>query len=179
MSWKPLAPMLMLALGSWGCGGGGGASKAAPADTGAAGEASQESETPAGRDLSTVDVCSLIPAEAVATAMGEKPATAPTNYDPGFEGKGCRYKSGQRYAEVSLLPPDHFRFMRNMTPKERLHPLEGLGDGAYWEDRSDRMELYALKNGDATIWIQFQDRGKSTQVDEARRLGEAVLASLK
>jgi hypothetical protein len=66
-----------------------------------------------------------------------------------------------------------------MTPKERMQPLDGLGDGAYWEDRTDRMDLYVLKNGDATIWVRFQDRGKATQVDEARRLGEAVLASLK
>jgi hypothetical protein len=179
MSWTPLALALMLGLSSWGCGGGGDASDEAPADTGAAGEASQDSETPAGRDLSTVDVCTLIPAEAVATAMGEKPATAPANYDPGFEGKGCRYKSGRRYAEVSLLPPGEFDFKRGMTPKERVHPLEGLGDAAYWEDDVDRMELYVLKSGDATIWIRFQDRGNATQVDEARRLGEAVLASVK
>jgi hypothetical protein len=66
-----------------------------------------------------------------------------------------------------------------MTPKERLHPVDGLGDGAYWEDRSDRMEVYVLKKGDATIWVRFQDRGKATQVDEARRLGEAVLPYLK
>jgi hypothetical protein len=179
MSWISLALVLMLGLGSWACGGGGDASEEAPADTGAAGEASQDNETPAGRDLSTMDVCALIPAEAVAKAMGEKPAAAPTGYDPGFEGKGCRYKSGLRYAEVSLLPPGEFEFTRGMTPKERVHPLEGLGDAAYWEDRTDRMDLYVLESGDVTIWVRFQDRGKATQVDEARRLGEAVLPYLK
>lgn len=178
MSWTPLALVLMLGLGSWGCGGSD-ASDEAPADTGAAGEASQLSETPAGRDLSTVDACTLIPADAVAQAMGEKPATTPTTYDPGFEGKGCRYKSGRRYAEISLLPPGEFDFKRGMTPKERVHPLEGLGDAAYWEDDVERMELYVRKDGDATIWIRFQDRGKATRVDEARRLGEAVLPYLK
>ena len=179
MSWTSLALVLMLGMGPWGCGRGGDGSDEAPADPETAGEVSRESEAPAGRDLSGVDVCALIPAEAVAKAMNEKPAAAPTNYDPGFEGKGCRYKSGMRYAEVSLLPPDHFRFKRSMTPKERLHPVDGLGDGAYWEDRSDRMEVYVLKSGDATIWVRFQDRGKATQVDEARRLGEAVLPYLK
>jgi len=179
MSWTPLVLVLMLGMGSWGCGGGGDGSEEAPADTGTGGEASEESETTASRDLSAVDVCTLIPADAVAQAMDEKPAATPTNYDPGFEGKGCRYRSGRRYAEVSLLPPDHFRFRRSMTPKERMQPLDGLGDGAYWEDRTDRMDLYVLKNGDATIWVRFQDRGKATQVGEARRLGEAVLASLK
>ena len=56
---------------------------------------------------------------------------------------------------------------------------EGLGDAAYWDDRTDRMDLYVLESGDVTIWIRFQDRGKATQVDEARRLGEAVLPYLK
>jgi hypothetical protein len=179
MCWTSLALVLMLGLGSWGCGGGGDASDEAPADADASGEAAQESPVPAGRDLSSVDVCTLIPAEAVAKGMGEEPAAAPTNYDPGFEGKGCRYRSGRRYAEISLLPPGEFDFKRRMTPKERVHPLEGLGDAAYWEDDVDRMELYVLKTGDATIWIRFQDRANATQVDEARRLGEAVLASLK
>jgi hypothetical protein len=179
MCWTSLALVLMLGLGSWGCGGGGDASDEAPADAGAAGETAEESPVPAGRDLSSVDVCTLIPAEAVAKGMSEEQAAAPTNYDPGFEGKGCRYRSGRRYAEISLLPPGEFEFKRSMTPKERVHPLEGLGDAAYWEDDVDRMELYVLKTGDATIWIRFQDRANATQVDEARRLGEAVLASLK
>ena len=176
---KLLGLALALGLGSWGCGGGGDAAEEAPAGAGDMGEAQEQMETSAGRDLSAVDVCTLVPAEAVATAMGEKSSAAPTNYDPGFEGKGCRYKSGQRYAEISLLPPGEFEFKRGMTPKERVHPLEGLGDAAYWDDRTDRMDVYVLKGGDATIWVRFQDRGKATQVDEARRLGEAVLASLK
>jgi hypothetical protein len=41
------------------------------------------------------------------------------------------------------------------------------------------MEVYVLKSGDATIWARFQDRGRATRVDDARRLAEAVLARLQ
>jgi hypothetical protein len=171
--------VLMLGLGPSGCNQGGGAAEDAVAGGGTAAEEPPAGETQAGRDLSAADVCALVPAQAVATAMGEQPTAAPVHYDPGFEGTGCRYKSGRRYAEISLLPPAHFEFMRRMTPKERVHPVSDLGNAAYWEDHTGRMELYVLRSGDATLWIRFQDRGKATQVDEARRLGEAVLASLR
>jgi hypothetical protein len=179
MSRTLLALAMVLGIASWGCSGGSGGGEEAPAGGGAAEEEPVQSESAAGRDLSAVDVCALVPAEAVAEAMGEKPAGPSSSYDPGFEGKGCRYKSGQRYAEVSLLPPDHFRFRRNMTPADRLQELGGLADGAYWEARSDRTDVYLLRAGDATIWIRFQDRGKATRAEDARKLGEAVLATLK
>lgn len=173
--------ILALTLGfwSWACGGSGDASEEAGGDTVTAGDSSRPGEPPGGRDLSTVDVCALVPADAVAAAMGEASSSAPADYDPGFDGKGCRYKSGMRYAEVSLLPPDHFEFKRGMTPKEQLHPVEGIGDAAYWQRRSDRMEILVLKDGDATIWVRFQDRGKDTREEDARRLAVAVLARLE
>lgn len=141
-----------------------------------------EPEATAGRDLSGVDVCRLISAEAVAAAMGSEIADPTAEFDPGFEGKGCRYASRgpgrTRYAEISLHPPADFEFRRKMRTGA-FHELAGLGDAAWWEEGGDRVELSMLKRGDTSIWVRFQDSGASPPEVEARRLGEAVLAQVK
>jgi hypothetical protein len=135
-----------------------------------------------GRDLAALNVCELVPAEVVATAMGGSPAAAPEDHDPGFDGKGCRYStragSRTRYAEVGLLPPDQFEFRRRMRSGES-HDLAGLGDAAWWQSRSDRTDVNVLKGGDVALWIRFQENAARTREEEARRLGEAVLAELR
>jgi hypothetical protein len=145
-------------------------------------QAGSEAEEAPGRDLSGLDVCQLISAEAVATGMANEAAESTADYDPGFEGKGCRYASRgpgpTRYAEISLHPPADFEFRRQMRTKE-AHELAGLGDAAWWEEGSDRTELFILKRGDASIWIRFQESGAAPTEDEARRLGEAVLAQVR
>lgn len=145
-------------------------------------ETRPEPEETAGRDLSGIDVCRLISAEAVAAGMGSEIAEQTSEYDPGFEGKGCRYASrgpgSTRYAEISLHPPADFEFRRSMTAGA-IHELAGLGDAAWWEEGSDRVELYMLKRGDTSIWVRFQDSGASPPEVEARRLGQAILAQVR
>jgi hypothetical protein len=36
-----------------------------------------------------------------------------------------------------------------------------------------------LKGGDVALWIRFQENAARTREEEARRLGEAVLAELR
>jgi hypothetical protein len=135
-----------------------------------------------GRDLSALNVCELVTAEAVAKAMNGAPAAPPEQYDPGFDGKGCRYAtragSRTRYAEVGLLPPAQFASRQRMRPAAS-HELAGLGDAAWWQARSDRTDVNVLKANDVGLWIRFQENAVATREEEARRLGEAILAELK
>jgi len=135
-----------------------------------------------GRDLSTVNVCTLISAEVVSKAMGGSSAGPPEAHDPGFDGKGCRYStragSRTRYAEVGLLPPAQFEFRRRMRSGE-YRDLDGLGDAAWWQSRSDRTDVNVLKANDVGLWIRFQENAVRTREEEARRLGEMILAELR
>jgi hypothetical protein len=145
-------------------------------------ETGSDPEEAPGRDLSGVDVCRLISAESVAAGMANEVAESTADYDPGFEGKGCRYASrgpgATRYAEISLHPPADFEFRRKMRTGE-VHEVAGLGDAAWWEDGGDRTELLILKRGDTSIWIRFQETGAAPPEVEARRLGKVVLAQVR
>lgn len=172
-----VVPTLALVLAA-GCAGGESPSRAETAlppaeDAAATAEAS--------RDLANVDVCALIPADAVATALGGAVAAEPTGWDPGWEGKGCRYKtragSFSIYTEVGLVPPDDYEFLRQAA-QVPTHDVSGLGDGAWWMDRTDRADLYVLRRGDVMVWIRSQIWDEKNTERELRAIAEAVLARL-
>ncbi len=135
-----------------------------------------------GRDLSTVNVCELVSAEAIAEAMGGGTVEPAADYDPGFGGKGCRYGtrvSGYtRYAEVTLLPPGEFEAKRQMR-SGKYHDLEGLGDAAWWKHRVDRTEVNVLERGVVMLVIAFQERAAATREEESRRLAQTVLEEVQ
>jgi hypothetical protein len=141
-------------------------------------DASPVEEGP-GRDLSAVNVCELIPPEAVAAAVEAESAGPPEPTDPGFDGKGCRYqyRSGvggiSRYTEISLHPPDDYRFQRSMETFEKTD-LPGLGDAAFWGERSGQTDLYVLKQGDVSVHVQ----ARSQQLEQAQAIAAAVLERL-
>lgn len=132
-----------------------------------------------GRDLTALNVCELIPPEIVAAAAKAETAGSPVPTDPGFDGKGCRYqyRSGvggiSSYTEVSLHPPDDYRFQRDMQTFEKTD-LPGLGDAAFWGERSGQTDLYVLKQGDVSVHVQV----RSQVLEEAQAIAAAVLEHL-
>lgn len=172
-----LAPWISLIVLAAGCGGG-------PSEPGAADAEPAQDPAPAlaaesaGRDLAAVDVCDLIPADAVAAAVGAESSAAPTATDPGFDGKGCRYEyrpgGGMRHhTEISLHPPAEFDFWRTMQ-SFKLQDLPGLGDGAYWGKRTGQTDLYVLKSNDVSVHIQ----ARSQELEQAQAIAKAVLERL-
>lgn len=142
-------------------------------------EATEEAvaEEGPGRDLSAVDVCSLVPAEAVAEAAGatvEGPAAAT---DPGFDGKGCEYQLRigglLRSPEISLHPPATCDFWRDVQTF-KLEDLSGLGDRAFWGKRTDQTDLYVLVSNDVCVHVQAHGQ----ELPQARAIAEAVLGRL-
>ena len=179
MHTRPIAYLLTL-LAAGGCGGAERRDSGQPEGEATA-QPSSADQAAKGRDLSALNVCELVAAEAVSKAMNGSPAAPPEHYDPGFDGKGCRYAtragSRTRHAEVGLLPPAQFEFRRRMRPA-KAQDLDGLGDAAWWQARSDRTDVNVLKANDVGLWIGFQENAVATREDEARRLGEALLAEL-
>jgi hypothetical protein len=174
---KTIVVPILLVAGLAACGqkDSSGSDSAAPSEA----DASPASEPQgAGRDLASVDVCELIPANAVASAVGgqiDGPAEAT---DPGFDGKGCRYRyrlaDGRTGAtEISLHPPSEFDFWRT-TQSFPLTDLDGIGDGAYWGKRTGETNLFVLARGDVTVRI----RAISQELEQAQAIAGAVLEHL-
>lgn len=138
-------------------------------------EAADEAARFAGRDLAALDVCALVPGDAVATALGGtlERATGSTHSGSGLA-TDCAYtvRVGRRtvVALVFFYPPQHFVAMRQ--GEVLLEPVAGVGDEAYWSMAGSMHQLTVLKRGDVTL-----DARAATQRD-ARRLAEVALSRL-
>lgn len=153
--------------------------------TGSDTAAQTESEAPeasdpqgAGRDLASVDVCDLIPEQAVASAVGAQIEGPAEETDPGFDGKACRYQyrlaDGRiGVTEISLHPQSEFDFWRT-TQSFPLTDLAGVGDSAYWGERTGETNLFVLARGDVTVRI----RAVSQELEQAQAIAAAVLEHL-
>lgn len=135
-----------------------------------------EAEGP-GRDLSAVDVCALVPAEAIATATGGTVDGNVSATEPGFDGKGCRYEvriAGLRKSpEISLHPPATCDLWRDIQSFP-LEDISGIGDRAFWGKRTDQVDLYVKKSGDVCLHVQAHGQ----DLPQAQAIAEAVLGRL-
>lgn len=154
------------------------ATQPAPAAT-AESTLSDSESAGSGRDLSALNVCEAVPADAIAAAVNAQVAGPAEVTDPGFDGKGCRYQyragvgGNTRYTEVSVHPPQNFDFQRSMQPFKKTD-LPGLGDAAFWGSRSGQTDLYALKNGDISLHVQ----ARGQKVEQAQAIARTVLERL-
>ena len=135
----------------------------------------------AARDLGAVDVCRVIPGEAVAAAVGGKLAEARpfTPKPPTFT--RCTYlvdvpgpeKPVRKGYALWLYPPGDFVELRGFT-EGKITDIPGLGDGAYWfQDPGDgRFKIRVLKRGDVTI------EATADTADAARKVAGVAVASL-
>jgi hypothetical protein len=135
----------------------------------------------AGRDLKIVDVCRVIPGEAVAAAVGGKLAEvrpftpkAPTftrcTYLVDVPGGAQATRKG--YA-LWFHPPADFEELRKYT-EGKVTDIPGLGDGAYgFQDPGDgRFKIRVLKRGDVTI------EATADTADAARKVAGVAIAAL-
>lgn len=145
-------------------------------------ETAAPSSSPAassGRSLATLDLCKLVPGDAVTTALGGKLA-APTNGASGEGGANCWYTIEPPGATgtveayiVYAFPPGYFEMMKGVQ-EGPVEAISGLGDDALLiPASSDPMhDLMVLKRGDLTLEIKGEDRQR------LRKLAELVLSRL-
>jgi hypothetical protein len=138
--------------------------------------------TPQGRNLSGVNVCQMVPGEAVAKAVGGTLAEARPIVAKDSTLPRCVYQvvvpqgaaTARRAYVIWAYPPGDFQSLRRYT-EGKVSDVPGLGDGAYaFKDPGDgRFKIRVLKSGDVTI------EATADTADAARRVAEAALASLK
>ena len=129
------------------------------------------------RDWTTVNVCQIVPGEAVARAVaGTLNETRP------FQDKvisRCTYlitlkATGKPAGYIVWMQPEtNFEELKKYT-ESPLTPVPGLGDGAYiFQDKGDgRFKLRVLKRGD----LMFEATGDSAE--SARKVADVVVAQL-
>lgn len=129
------------------------------------------------RDYATLNVCQVVPGEAIAGALGGTFAEARPFADKSFS--RCTYfivPSGgsQRMGYVVYLQPaEDFEGLKKYID-DPIIPIAGLGDGAYmFHDTGDgRFKIHVLKRGDVMVEANADSEAS------ARKIAGAVVAVL-
>ncbi len=133
------------------------------------------------RDLKTMDVCQVVPGDAVASAVGGKLAEARpfTPKPPTFT--RCTYlvdvpggaQTTRKGYALWFYAPSDFEELRKYT-EGKVTDIPGLGDGAYiFQDPGDRrFKIRVLRRGDGTI------EATADTADAARQVAGIAVAWL-
>jgi hypothetical protein len=132
-------------------------------------------------DLSTLDVCVLVPGDEVARAVAATLQETKRFNSPDGDIARCVYivtptgndGSAPRAFAVELEPPSNFTEVRPYVD-EPTQDIKGLGDGA-WASRDPdigRFRLWVLRRGVATLYLTGDDE------DELRKIADLVLSKL-
>lgn len=127
-------------------------------------------------DVTTLDVCGLVPVAEVAAAVGGTPGDQPPNGQayPGAESE-CWYEVSRgsgRMPEVVgifLYPPSFFGDMR----EDGATDIAGLADEAFLSPRSDIATVVALERGVGVV------DARAGTPDHARAVAELALGKLE
>ena len=132
------------------------------------------------RDLKVLDVCRLVPGDAVAKAVGGALAEARPFFDKDGTLARCTYvvtlpgsgDTRQAYV-IWIYPPADFEELKAFT-EGKMTAVPGLGDGAYsFQDPGDgRFKVRVLKRGEVTI------EATAVTADGARNVAEAAVAAV-
>ena len=154
------AVLLTLAVVSVGCPGWG-------ARSGRSGDETEASGPRPTLDLAKTDVCQRVPGKAVAQALGGQRADTLAFGASADQPSRCRYAvavgEGERGTRqgyvVMLMSPEQFE-RRHRQQQNPVTPVPGLGDGAYvtYAPAGERMDLYVLKRGVATVVVTGDNR---------------------
>jgi hypothetical protein len=139
------------------------------------------------RDLSSVNVCELMPGEVVAKIAAGR-LKGPGKRTPGSASQqGCSYELGAagegtyEYVHVYLTNPDLFEPLESVLETEKGlgqkatgEILKGLGDEAFAVHNQSTKDttVHVLRRGD--VWLEV----KANTLDHARKLAEAMLQRL-
>lgn len=129
------------------------------------------------RDFAALNVCQLVPGEAVARALGAKFVDA--RPIPDKEVPRCRYfvipagSTAQRGYVVWMQQPGDFEELKKFIT-DPITAISGLGDAAYmFRDKEDgRFKIHVLKRGD----LMFEATGETAE--SARKVADAVVAQI-
>jgi hypothetical protein len=138
-----------------------------------------------GRNLSSVDVCLLMPDKVVAQILSNKVTHPGKRRDEGATSKGCMYGLGSphkgtyEYVHIFLTSPELFQPLESQLETERGLSLKatgeiltGLGDEAFAVHGNSDTSVNVLRRGD--VWLEV----KANNLDHARKLAESVLQRL-
>lgn len=109
-----------------------------------------------------IDLCEILPAKAIETAMNVKLVSAPERFSFSNDGKksGCTYDGGKDkngdavFAYTAIVSPQEF----NSNRKGKTDAVTGLGEDAYLVNGADARQLWVLiGNGKAAV-IAIGDR---------------------
>jgi hypothetical protein len=126
-------------------------------------------------DLTTLDVCSLVPGEEVARAVAATLQETKKFNSPDGDIARCVYivaplgddGSQPRAFAVELEPPSNFTEVRPYVD-EPTQDIKGLGDGA-WVSRdpdTGRFRLWVLRRGVATLYLTGDNENELGEVAE-------------
>ena len=129
------------------------------------------------RDWTRLNVCELVPGDAVAQAVGARLNQARPTYDKTFS--RCTYQVTLAATTkpagyiVWMQPEADFEALKQYA-ESPLTAVTGLGDGAYiFQDKGDgRFKLRVLKRGD----LMFEATGDSPE--STRRVADVVVQHL-
>jgi hypothetical protein len=127
---------------------------------------------PAALDLTTLDVCAMVPAADVAAIMGATAAQTTGGATMGSFAADCTYTvergdSVRDYAMVFVYPPT----LWDPSSASGAQPIAGLGDEAYADKPFSFDQVNVLVNG-----VFLQTRGNSPE--EARKLADLAVGRL-
>jgi hypothetical protein len=136
-------------------------------------------EVKPGMDVSALNVCDLLPAAEVEKALGRKLVSAPQpfsfngantdsacSYDAGKDGSGNAY-----YAYAVVAPTEDYAANR----PDRLEPVAGLGDEAFFVNGPDARQLWVLLNGRAAVMVAI---GEKPNEAGAKALASILLTAI-
>jgi hypothetical protein len=136
-----------------------------------------------GRDLSGINVCGLVSADALMTGLQAR-RTGPARDASTSRSRACqyRYSMGEtNYApEIAFVPLAEYENVRQRNQGKSLHNLRGLGDAAFAIQSPDGIVLYAVKKYDVAVRVMVE--GTLDDADDllhARALARRALDAIR
>ncbi len=137
-----------------------------------------EEEEAAGRDLTQLVVCDLLPGEEVAAVLGGVLYAEPSPTAGGTMWNECAYlvRDDAQAPEAKLVTvrfyaPEHFELARGMA--ENPTDVPGIGNEAFSSEEPPLFVLTVLQQGDVALEVRAE-----SSPDDARALAEIVLDRL-
>lgn len=129
-----------------------------------------------GVDISRFDVCSMFPIAEMEAVMG-LPVSKSIQPKPTVsvgEERGCIfYDSKGHFYEITFHPLYKWGIISSITPKSKQ--LQGIGDGAYLEVKSDSIDMNVLVKDKAVIEVRISEKKQQRKVMELYELARKKL----
>jgi hypothetical protein len=129
-----------------------------------------------GVDTTKLNVCSMFSIAEMETVMGYPMSKSiePRPVASVGEERGCTfYDSKGHFYEVTFYPLYQWGIISKITQKSRQ--LQGVGDGAYLEVKSDSIDMNVLVKDKAVIEIRISEKNQRQKAIELYKLARKKL----